>query len=246
VTRVSELRSGGPSMHPSVPQAEGAQRVREVVLSWSGGKDSAMALHSLQQDDSFRVASLLTTVTVDFDRISIHGVRRALLHRQAEAADLDLFEVTIPAECSHDFYRSSMFAALTSPRLAAFDEHAFADLFLEDVRAYRERNLAELDKEAIFPLWGSDTTILADDFISRGFRAVVVCVDTNMLDPAFAGREFDHGFLDDIPSSVDPCGENGEFHTFVYDGPVLRFPVRFGRGTTVVRDGFAFKDLVEA
>jgi uncharacterized protein (TIGR00290 family) len=205
-----------------------------------------MALHTLRQDSSYEVDCLLTTITEDYDRISIHGVRRALLHRQAEAIGTDLFEVSIPAECTHETYRSSMAAALTSRRLAGIDTHAFADLFLEDVRAYRETNLAELGKKAIFPVWGRDTRTFARDFISLGFHAVVVCVDSRILDPKFAGREFDQALLHDLPADVDPCGENGEFHTFVYDGPGFRFPVRFDRGETVVRDGFAFRDLVEA
>lgn len=205
-----------------------------------------MALHTLRQDSSYEVDCLLTTITEDYDRISIHGVRRALLHRQAEAIGTDVFEVSIPAECTHETYRSSMAAALTSPRLAYIDTHAFADLFLEDVRAYRETNLAELDKKPIFPVWGRDTTTFARDFISLGFHAVVVCVDSRILDQKFTGREFDQALLDDLPANVDPCGENGEFHTFVYDGPGFRFPVRFDRGETVVRDGFAFTDLVEA
>ena len=205
-----------------------------------------MALHMLRQDSSYGVDCLLTTITEDYDRISIHGVRRSLLHRQAEAVDVDLFEVPIPAECTHEIYRSSMTAALTSPRLAGFETHAFADLFLEDVRAYREANLAELGKQAVFPVWGRDTGNFARDFISLGFRAVVVCVDSRILDQRFAGAEFDLALLDDLPTDVDPCGENGEFHTFVYDGPGFRFPIQFDRGETVVRDGFAFKDLVEA
>ena len=221
-------------------------RTTDVLLSWSGGKDSAMALHTLRKDSSYKVDRLLTTITEDYDRISIHGVRRALLRSQAEAIGIDLFEVAIPAECTHETYRSSMAAALTSPRLAGIDTHAFADLFLEDVRAYRETNLAELGKKPIFPVWGHDTETLARDFISLGFRAVVVCADTKILDHEFAGREFDRGLLDDLPKDVDPCGENGEFHTFVYDGPGFRFPVGFDRGETVVRDGYAFRDLVEA
>jgi uncharacterized protein (TIGR00290 family) len=204
-----------------------------------------MAFHTLRQDSSYKVDCLLTTITEDYDRISIHGVRRALLHRQAEAVDVDLFEVSIPAQCTHETYRSSMAAALTSPRLARIDTHAFADLFLEAVRAYRETNLAELGKKAIFPVWGHDTETLARDFISLGFHAVVVCVDSRILDQEFAGREFDQALLDDLPNNVDPCGENGEFHTFVYDGPGFRFPVWFDRSETVVRDGFAFRDLVE-
>jgi uncharacterized protein (TIGR00290 family) len=237
-------------VQPAEPQFEfhphAARGTTDVLLSWSGGKDSAMALHTLRQDSSYRVECLLTTITEDYDRISIHGVRRALLHRQAEAIDIDLFEVSVPAECTHETYRSSMVAALTSPRLAGIDTHAFADLFLDDVRAYRETNLAELGKKAIFPVWGHDTEVLAREFISLGFRAVVVCVDSMVLDQGFAGREFDQAFLDDLPKNVDPCGEKGEFHTFVYDGPGFRFPVGLDRGETVVRDGFAFKDLVEA
>ena len=224
----------------------GARGNTDVLLSWSGGKDSAMALHMLRQDSSYGVDCLLTTVIEDYDRISIHGVRRSLLHRQAEALGLDLVEVTIPAECTHEIYRSSMIAALTSPRLVGIETHAFADLFLEDVRAYREANLAELGKHAVFPVWGRDTGSFARDFISLGFRAVVVCVDSRILDQRFAGAEFDLALLDDLPTDVDPCGENGEFHTFVYDGPGFRFPIQFDRGETVVRDGFAFKDLVEA
>jgi uncharacterized protein (TIGR00290 family) len=223
-----------------------ALRTTDVLLSWSGGKDSAMALHMLRQDPSYKVECLLTTITEDYDRISIHGVRRALLHRQAEALDVDLFEVSIPAKCTHETYRSGMVAALTSQRLSGIDTHSFADLFLEDVRAYREANLAELGKRAIFPVWGHDTENLARDFISLGFHAVVVCVDSRILDQRFAGREFDRALLEDLPNHVDPCGENGEFHTFVYDGPGFRFPVRFERGETVVRNGFAFRDLVEA
>jgi uncharacterized protein (TIGR00290 family) len=205
-----------------------------------------MALHTLRKDSPYKVDCLLTTITEDYDRISIHGVRRALLHRQAEALGIDLFEVAIPAECTHETYRSTMATALTAPRLAGIETHAFADLFLEDVRAYRETNLAELGKKAIFPVWGRDTEALARDFISLGFRAAVVCIDTRILNEDFAGREFDQALLDDLPSNVDSCGENGEFHTFVYDGPGFRFPIRFDRGETVVRDGFAFRDLVEA
>ncbi|MGH2817548.1 MAG: hypothetical protein ACRDJS_03685 [Actinomycetota bacterium] len=232
-------------MRPSEFHRQAAPRITDVLLSWSGGKDSAMALHTLRQDSSYRVTCLLTTVTKDYERVSIHGVRRALLDRQAEAIDLDLFEVTIPAQCTHETYQSSMVAALMSPRLADINTHAFADLFLEDVRAYRETNLAKLGKKAIFPVWGHETKILARNFISLGFHAVVVCVDSRILDRDLAGREFDQAFLNDLPMNVDPCGENGEFHTFVYDGPGFRFPIRFERGKTVVRDGFAFSDLVQ-
>jgi uncharacterized protein (TIGR00290 family) len=218
----------------------------DIVLSWSGGKDSTMALHVLRPELSNRIAYLLTTVTEDYQRVSIHGVRRGLLERQAAAIDLDLFEVTIPARCTHETYQANMVAALTSPPLTGIETYAFADLFLEDVRVYRETNLARLGKKAIFPVWGRDTNALAHEFITLGFRAIVVCVDTRILNPDFAGREFDLGLLADLPKQIDPCGENGEFHTFVYDGPGFSTPIRFKRGETVVREGFAFKDLVAA
>ncbi len=242
---VTTVDGGQRAVRQSEFRPRAARGTTDVLLSWSGGKDSATALHMLRQDSSYEVDCLLTTVTEDYDRISVHGVRRSLLHRQAEALDVDLCEVSIPAPCTHETYQSSMVAALTSPRLAGIDTHAFADLFLEDVRAYREANLAELGKQAIFPVWGQDTEVLARDFISLGFHAVVVCVDSRILDQKFAGREFDQALLEDLPTNVDPCGENGEFHTFVYDGPGFRLPVRFDRGKTVLRDGFAFRDLIE-
>jgi uncharacterized protein (TIGR00290 family) len=217
----------------------------DVVLSWSGGKDSIMALRALRQNPSHRVTYLLTTVNSDYDRISIHGVRRSLLRQQAAVLEIDLIEVTIPTQCSHRVYEAKMVAALTSPRLASIQTHAFADLFLEDVRTYREDNLSKLGKKPMFPVWGRDTHALAREFIALGFQAVVACADTRILNADFAGREFDLAFLHDLPNEVDPCGEHGEFHTFVYDGPEFTNPVRFNRGETVVRDGFAFKDLIE-
>jgi uncharacterized protein (TIGR00290 family) len=218
----------------------------DVLLSWSGGKDSAMALYVLRQDPSLRIAHLLTTVTKDYGRVSIHGVRRALLARQAEALGINLFEVTIPAQCTHEAYQANMIAALTSPPLAGINTHAFGDLFLADVRRYRESNLAKLDKKPIFPVWGHDTGSLARKFIALGFRAVVVCVDRSVLPPEFAGRQFDKGFLEDLPDEIDPCGENGEFHTFVYDGPIFERPIDITLGESVVREGCVFQDLLPA
>lgn len=205
-----------------------------------------MAWRVLSHDPSRRLAYLLTTVTEDYDRVSVHGVRRALVEKQADALGLDLFQVMIPASCTNETYQARMMAALRSSRLRSIETHAFADLFLEDVRAYREANLAKVGKKAIFPVWGRETAALAREFIGHGFRAVVVCVDTRILNPDFVGREFDEAFLDHLPQNVDPCGENGEFHTFVYDGPGFRSPIHFNRGESVIRDGFAFKDLVEA
>ena len=225
---------------------EGRVAPTDVVLSWSGGKDSAMALNVLRQNPSVRIVYLLTTVTKDYERISIHGVRRVLLARQAQAIGMDLVEVEIPARCAHDTYEAKMLAALTSPPLARVDTHAFADLFLQDVRAYRATNLAKLNKTAIFPLWGRDTSALARDFIGLGFRAVVVCLDPRVLNPNFAGRQFDEAFLQDLPDNVDPCGENGEFHTFVYDGPNFVTSVDVTLGEVITRDGFVFQDLLPA
>jgi uncharacterized protein (TIGR00290 family) len=216
----------------------------DVVLSWSGGKDSVMALNILRKNPSYEVRYLLTTVNKDYDRVSIHGVRRALLARQAEQIGVKLIEVPIPADCTYEMYQARMLEALTSPALAPIDTHAFADLFLGEVRAYRESNLAQLGKKAIFPVWGSDTTTLAREFITLGFRAVVVCLDRTVMDSDLVGRPFDEGFLEDLPDHVDPCGENGEFHTFVYDGPTFSRPVDVRLGEVVNREGFAFQDLL--
>jgi uncharacterized protein (TIGR00290 family) len=218
--------------------------VERPALAWSGGKDSALALWALQQE-GVEPAALLTTVTADYERISMHGVRRSLLRRQAAATGIPLVEVEIPAQCPNEVYERRMAAALASPELAAVEEVAFGDLFLEDIRAYRESRLAAAGRRARFPVWGKDTGELARRFIGAGFRAILVCVDPRALDPAFAGRDYDERLLADLPAGVDPCGENGEFHTFVTAGPVLAAPVACRRGGVVERDGFVFADLVE-
>ncbi len=204
-----------------------------------------MALHALRRSPTLRVAGLLTTVTEDYDRISIHGVRRSLLRRQAEAAGLPLHEVVIPRECSNAQYEECMAAALRPLRDAGIRRFAFGDLFLEDVRAYRERQMAELGMEPVFPVWGLETAALARDLLRLGFQAVLVCVDTEVLDPSFAGRPFDEDLLRDLPAGIDPCGEKGEFHTFVHAGPIFRQPVRITVGELEVRGRFAFRDLLE-
>jgi uncharacterized protein (TIGR00290 family) len=214
-----------------------------LALSWSGGKDSALALHALRSAGSEPVA-LLTTVTEDFGRVSMHGVRIELVRAQAEAAGLPLVEVGIPASCSNAVYESRMAEALSSPLLAGVGTMAFADLFLADIRAYREEKLAGGGWSAVFPLWGRDTRALAREFIEAGFEAVLVCVDPSQLDASFVGRSFDASLLDDLPDSVDPCGENGEFHTFVHAGPVFDSRIEFSLGEAVMRDGFAFQDLI--
>ena len=216
-----------------------------VALSWSGGKDSALALWSLRAEGVSPVA-LLTTVTEDYGRVSMHGVRRELVVAQARAAGVPLVEVGIPAQCPNDVYEARMSATLAAPPLAGVRRMAFADLFLEDIRAYREERLRGAGWEAVFPLWGRDTRALAYEFIDAGFQAVLVCVDPSQLDPSFVGRSFDSSLLADLPASVDPCGENGEFHTFVHAGPIFQESVEFTLGEAVMRDGFAFQDLVPA
>lgn len=218
-----------------------------VVLSWSGGKDSSLALQALRADPAIEVVALLTTVTRGYDRISIHGVRRALLEAQARAVGLPLHEVTLEPQSSNDAYEAAFAEALTALRATYPDVRriAFGDLFLEDVRAYRERLLAPLGFEAYFPLWGENTNALARRFIDDGFRARLVCVDTTQLDGAFVGREFNTVLLGDAPASIDPCGERGEFHTFVADGPVFTAPIAYTLGERVLRDGrFAYQDLI--
>jgi uncharacterized protein (TIGR00290 family) len=215
-----------------------------VLLSWSGGKDSALALHALRQTPGVEVAGLLTTVTEEFDRISMHGVRRVLLERQAEAAGLSLHIVSIPPVCTNEIYEERMGAALAPLRQRGIRRVAFGDLFLEDIRAYREVKLAGAGMEALFPIWGRDTAELAREFIAQGFAAVLVCVDTQALDASFAGRAFDEPLLRDLPPGIDPCGENGEFHTFVHAGPIFRGTIAFRRGGQETRlERFRYQDL---
>jgi len=225
-----------------------ATTVKPVLVAWSGGKDSALALREIVGDARYRVAALLTTVTAEYDRISMHGVRRSLLHRQAESLGLPLEEVVISPGATNDDYETNMGGALATlrTRISGLDTVVFGDLFLADIRAYRERMLARLGLRGLFPLWLRDTRSLAHEFVRLGYRAVLVCVDATQLAGEFAGREFDADLLRDLPSDVDPCGENGEFHTFVYAGPGLREPVPHERGPLVVRDGrFVYCDLVE-
>lgn len=216
----------------------------EVLFCWSGGKDSALALHSLLKRENTRIAALLTTVTESYDRISMHGVRRELLQRQAESLRLPLHEVCIPPQCINPVYEARMEAAMRHYLGKGIRQVAFGDIFLEDLRLYREKNLARLAMQALFPLWKRDTRELIREFHTSGFRAIAVCVDPKVLSPSFAGRELDASFFADLPPSVDPCGENGEFHTFVFDGPIFAHPVEFTRGEVVERDSFVFCDLL--
>jgi uncharacterized protein (TIGR00290 family) len=217
-----------------------------VALSWSGGKDSALALHVLRREQRIAPAALVTTVTEDYGRVSMHGVRRELVQAQADAAGVPLVEVGIPAVCPNDVYEARMAHALAVAPLAGVGAMAFADLFLEDIRAYREQRLSAAGWTATFPLWGRHTGALAREFIDAGFQALLVCVDPSKVDAAFAGRAYDASLLADLPAHVDPCGENGEFHTFVHAGPIFEHPIPIERGETVTRDGFVFCDVLPA
>lgn len=215
-----------------------------ILFCWSGGKDSAMALHALLSAGEVRVAALLTTVTEGYERISMHGVRRELLQRQAESIGLPLHEVRIPPQCINPLYEARMEEALLVYRAKGVRQVAFGDIFLEDLRTYRENNLARVEMTALFPIWKRETRELAAEFVASGFRAIAVCVDPRKLDARFAGRELDESFFRDLPPSVDPCGENGEFHTFVFDGPMFRRPLPVRTGDVAERDGFVFCDLL--
>ncbi len=212
--------------------------MKSVVLSWSGGKDSALALDTLMRDPEVEVVGLLTSITTEYDRISVHGVRRSMLDAQVERLGLPLFEIALPSACTNEAYEMEFNRSIASIRRARPDvtHIAFGDLFLEDVRAYRERLMAGTGIEPLFPLWGLDTKALAKRFVEDGFSARLVCVDTTQLDATFAGRSFDNDLLADLPATVDPCGERGEFHTFVSNGPPFRDAVRYAVGETVLRD----------
>ena len=217
----------------------------KVLFAWSGGKDSALGLYELGRSGDYEVATLLTTVTADYDRVSMHGVRVSLLEDQARALGYPLDQVRIRAGGSSDDYSAAMRERMEFYRGRGVRRVAFADLFLADLRRWREERLAEAGMEGLFPLWGVPTAELARRFLRLGFKTVITCVDGNALDAGFAGREYDAELLDDLPAAVDPCGENGEFHSFCYDGPIFRRPVRFRRGETVRReDRFHFCDLI--
>ncbi|MCS7253125.1 MAG: diphthine--ammonia ligase [Armatimonadota bacterium] len=220
---------------------------KRIWLAWSSGKDSALAFYTLRQGgrwDGFEVCALICTVTEDYGRVSMHGVRRELVLAQAESIGMPLIEVPIPAKCTNEQYEEAMRLALERAINDGVVGVAFGDIHLADVREYRERQMAQLGMLPIFPLWGEETGEVAIKFLSLGFKAIVICVDSEQLNPNLCGREYDESFLGELPSSVDPCGENGEFHTFVYDGPIFVEPIEVRRGEIVMRDGrFAFCDL---
>jgi uncharacterized protein (TIGR00290 family) len=216
----------------------------KILLSWSSGKDSAWALHVLNQTHPGAVAALLTTINEEVDRVAMHAVRRDVLEAQAAAAGLPLRVILISNPCPNEVYDRQMRLAVDSAVRDGFTHVAFGDLFLEDVRRYREERLAGTGLEPLFPLWGIPTPQLAEQMIDAGLRARLACVDTRKLDPTFAGREFDRALLRDLPGGIDPCGENGEFHTCVYAGPMFTSPFRLDTGETVTREPFVWRDLV--
>jgi uncharacterized protein (TIGR00290 family) len=215
-----------------------------ILFCWSGGKDSAMALHAILQDSDVEIVSLLTTVTETFDRISMHGVRRELLLLQAQSIGMPLHEVRIPPQCGNPLYEQRMEEALRVHYAKGVRSVAFGDIFLEDLRAYREKNLARIGMTARFPIWKRNTRELIRHFHAHKFRSVAACIDRRILPHSFAGRELDESFFRDLPPHVDPCGENGEFHTFAFDGPIFHHPIRFRTGEVVERESFIFCDLL--
>jgi uncharacterized protein (TIGR00290 family) len=224
----------------------GATAVKKVLLSWSSGKDSAWALHLLRQNPDVEVAALLTTFNQSADRVAMHAVRRELTLAQAERTGLPLWAVDLPWPCSNAEYETRMQAACDRAIAEQFQAVAFGDLFLEDVRGYRVRQLAQTGLEPLFPVWKIPTAGLAREMIAHGVKAKLTCVDPSKLDRSFAGREYDTALLADLPPGVDPCGENGEFHTFVYESPVFSSPIAVRMGEIVERDGFVFADVLPA
>ncbi|MEZ5900085.1 MAG: ATP-binding protein [Hyphomicrobiaceae bacterium] len=215
----------------------------KTLLSWSSGKDSAWSLHVLRQDTSIEVVGLVTTVNAAFDRVAMHGVRREILEAQAEAAGLPLHVVELPWPCSNEDYEKRMGAFVSEALAAGVEAMAFGDLYLEDIRKYREDKLSGTGLKPLFPLWLRDTRALADEMIAGGLETWISVVDQKKLDASFAGRRFDASFLADLPVGIDPCGENGEFHSCVTAGPMFSKAVSVKTGETVEREGFAFADL---
>jgi uncharacterized protein (TIGR00290 family) len=215
-----------------------------TALSWSGGKDSALALHELLMDPTVELRGLLTTVTDGYDRVSMHGVRTSLVAAQAAALEIPLWSVRIPQSATNEQYERAMLERFEAMWREGIEAIAFGDLFLADVRAYRERLLEGTGLRPLFPLWGKSTLDLAKRFVSCGFRAVLVCVDPRQIDVSHCGSEYDDALLRALPASADPCGERGEFHTFVYDGPMFCQPIATQRGVVVEREGFVFCDLL--
>jgi uncharacterized protein (TIGR00290 family) len=219
------------------------ERMKRVLLSWSSGKDSAWTLYRLRQRPDYEIIGLLTTVNAKFDRVAMHGTRRSVLEQQAEAAGLPLWKVPLPWPCSNGEYEQRMRETCDRAVQEGINAIAFGDLFLRDIRSYREAQLQPTGLEPLFPLWDEPTATLAREMIAGGLRARLTCVDTKQLSPSFVGQEFDAALLNELPPGIDPCGERGEFHTCTYAGPMFTWPVPLEAGEIVIRDGFAYADF---
>jgi uncharacterized protein (TIGR00290 family) len=217
----------------------------KILLSWSGGKDSASTLYELRKSNNYEIIALITTITEDYDRVSMHGVRRTLVEQQADSLGIKLETVLISRNASNQVYEANLSLVLSKYFELGIRNVAFGDLFLEEIRRYREDFLKKIGMQGIFPIWKRNTRELAETFLNLGFKAIISCVDSELIDKSFAGREFDEKFLLDLPSKADPCGENGEFHSFVYEGPIFKNPIHYSRGEVVLRDNrFYYCDLI--
>jgi uncharacterized protein (TIGR00290 family) len=236
LTETPRLDDEAPTPAPAIP----------AVMLWSGGKDSMLALHRVLSEGGYKIESLVTTVTSGYNRISMHGVRLENLHAQAESLGLPLTIARISPGSSNGQYEDAMILCLVQFAAKGIKHVICGDLFLADIREYRERLFKRVGMQGVYPLWQHDTRKLADEFIGTGYKAALCCVNPRVVPDTIAGRDFDDALLAELPESCDPCGENGEFHSFVYDGPLFKTPVKIVRGQTVVRDGFAFTDLIPA
>ena len=252
MTPSAEIKSA-PAPTPVSIDVDNERRFRRrsvkerVVLSWSGGKDSAMALYQMLASRKYEIAALLTTVTEEFDRITMHGVRRQLLEKQADSLGIPLHTTLIPKDCPNGIYEARMRQTLVHFKAQGIMKIAFGDLFLEDVKRYRDEHLSQVGMSGLYPIWMRDTDELVRTFIGLGFKAILACVDTEAIDASFAGREIDHDLLADLPESADPCGEYGEYHSFVYAGPIFRERIACKAGEKVRRTPrFNYCDIVPA
>jgi uncharacterized protein (TIGR00290 family) len=220
--------------------------MKRILLSWSSGKDSAWTLHTLRQQSKYEIVGLLTTFNQEADRVAMHAVRRSLVEQQAAAAGIPLWSVPLPWPCSNEQYEALMSETCAKAIAEGIEGIAFGDLFLEDVRNYRIRQLSVTRLEPLFPVWGIPTNVLAREMISSGVKAILTCIDSCKLDHSFAGRRFDEELLSSLPQGIDPCGENGEFHSFVYAGPMFKSEIAIELGEKVARDQFVFTDVIPA
>jgi uncharacterized protein (TIGR00290 family) len=219
--------------------------MEKILLAWSGGKDSALALYEILKTNNYKVIALLTTVTEEYNRISMHGIREELLWEQSYSIDLPLEKVSLQPDCSNEIYEKQIEKVLLKYIEKGITGVAFGDIFLEEVRKYRENQLKRVNLKPIFPLWGKKSHNVSKEFINNGFKAILSCVDTEMLAPEYSGRLYDESLLNDFPDHIDCCGENGEFHSFVFDGPIFRYPVQYSIGEKVLRDNrFYYTDFI--